>query len=115
MNARSTGQVWEAAELERVRGYDRARQVMAYHINRLHRRAKKYSKSESPADEERYYRALKTLAYCMQVYVGAQRARFEEETNLADEFLKEFYGFRNELDRLRKLEAEYLKVVGGQR
>lgn|GEM_PF-1511518 len=113
MNAREAGQIEEAAAHERIRSYDRVKRTLGYHVRKLNLRAKKYARSEK--DEERYLRCLKVLAYLTQVYTGAQKARSEEEMDLVDECLEEFNRIKSEYERLRRLEAEYLRVTAEAR
>ena len=102
----------EAAERERVKGFDRTKRVISYHIYRLHKRAKRYERS--PADEERYYRALKSLGYLVQVLTAAQRSAFEEELSIVEGALKEIDKTRVEYARLKGLEAKYVEIITAQ-
>jgi hypothetical protein len=94
---------------ERVKGFDRARKALGYHIYRLHKRAKRYA--ESQEDEERYFRTLKTLGYLMQVMTGAMRSAFEEELSIVEEMNREQERILADYQRLKRLEDEYVRLT----
>ena len=99
----------EPAARERVKGFERTKRVLTYHIYRLHRKAKRYS--ENAKDEEKYYRALKSLGYLSQVLIAAQRSAFDEELSIVEEAMKNVDKIRAEYYRLKRLEAEYVRVT----
>ena len=99
----------EEAERERVKGFERTKRILSYHIYRLHRKAKRYS--ENAKDEEKYYRALKSLGYLSQVLIAAHRSAFDEELSIVEEAMKKADKIRAEYYRLKRLEAEYVRVT----
>ncbi len=100
------GKQAEAATHERVKGFDRVRMISRYHVYRLHTRAKKYS--EKPEDEERYFRALRTLGYLMQVEVAAQRSAFDQEFAMMKDIIADYNNSLKDYERLKLLEDKYL-------
>ena len=101
-----------SAARERVRGFDRSRKLLNRHINRVSRRTRRYE--NDPANEEAYFRCLRVLGYLVQVQVAAQKAAFEQEIAILEDGLEEFERVRLENDRLKRLEAEYVRVISSQ-
>ena len=102
----------EKAAHERVKGFDRTKRILSFHIYRLHKRAKKYTQSRD--DEERYHKTLKSMGYLSQVLTAAQRSAFEEEMKIAGETMEFLDGVKAEYERLKRMEARYLEVIGAQ-
>ncbi len=102
----------EEASRERVKGFERTKRVLSYHIYRLHRKAKRYA--ENVKDEEKYYRALKALGYLSQVLTAAQRNAFDEEMGIAEKVVQDYDKVRADYLRLKNLEAKYVEVTSAR-